>query len=66
MKTKMNKPSEGQINIIVCMELKLVKDDFHAVQIGLYNSETKQAHDIVFCLKQFGVENGPHFVENGD
>ena len=55
----MNKPSEGQINI-------MVKDDFHAVQIGLYNSETKQAHDIVFCLKQFGVENEPHIFENGD
>ena len=65
MKTNKNKPSEGQINIIVCMELKLVKDDFHAVQIGFYNSETKQAHDIVFYLKHFGVENGPHFVENG-
>ena len=66
MKTEKNKPSEGQINIIVCMELKLVKEDSHPVQIGLYNSDTKQAHDIVFSLKQFGVKNEASIVENVD
>lgn len=56
---------EGQINVIVCLELKLYQGETYAVhQMGFYNSETKKHDDIVFDLEHIGLENGPHFVKN--
>ena len=74
MKTLKSKPStsrikareKGPINIIVCLELMLFKDECYAVQqMGFYNSENKQQEDIFFNLTHLGLKNRHHVVENG-